>query len=122
MPSLPTCTLLDPPIRHLLSYPDKDLVFSKGQHRAGTRTFQMHDHAGAVLRPQIAAAWGAETGFAGALRLSAREIGDAGELIDRAGSSDFLKPATGTRNGANDFKRIGPSLVLQGAAAATTLW
>jgi len=49
MPSLSACTRIDPPIRYLLSHPDKDLVFSKGQHCTGTRTSQMHDHAGAVL-------------------------------------------------------------------------
>ena len=45
-----------PAPRRLLSHPNYDLVFSEGQHRAGTRTLQMHDHAGAVFQPQIAAA------------------------------------------------------------------
>src|SRR5215469_3029182 len=102
----------------LLSHPNEDLVFSEGQHRAGTRAFQVHDHARAVLQPQIAAARRAETGLAGALRVSARKIGDAGELVDGAGSADFLKTATGARNSADHFKRVGPPLVFERAAAA----
>src|SRR5262249_28341221 len=78
----------------LLSHPNKDLVLAKGQHRAATRARPMHDHAGAVFEPQIAAAGRAETSLAGALRVSARKIGDAGELVDGAGRSDFLSSLT----------------------------
>ena len=105
--------------RRLLSHSNEDLVFSEGQHRAATRALQMHGHAGAVLQPQIAAARSAQTGFARALRVSARKIGDAGELVDRAGRADFRNPATGARNSAQHFEWIGLPLVLQGAVAAT---
>src|SRR5262245_33196422 len=71
-------------MNRLLSHSDKDLVFSEGQHRAATRPLQVHDHAGAVLQPQIAAARGAQTGLAGTLSISARKIGNAGELVDGA--------------------------------------
>src|SRR5215469_15576621 len=78
----------------------------------------MHDHARAVLQPQIAAARRAETGLAGALRVSARKIGDTGELVDGAGSADFLKTATGARNSAYHFEPVGPPLVFQRATTA----
>src|SRR5215469_7795271 len=94
----------------LLSHSDEDLVFAEGQHRAGACALQMHDHAGAVLQPQIAAARRAETGLAGALRVSARKIGNAGELVDGAGSGDFVNSATGASNCAEHFERIAPSL------------
>jgi len=95
-----------PAPRRLLSHPNYDLVFSEGQHRAGARAFQVHNHAGVVLQPQIAAARRAETGFAGALRVSARKIADADELVDGAGGADFLNPATGAHDAAEDFERI----------------
>src|SRR6516225_6197786 len=53
------------------------------------------------------------------LRVSARKIGNAGELINGARSGNFFNPAAGTRNSADHFEWIGPPLVLQGAAAAT---
>ena len=89
----------------LLIHPDKDLVISEGQHRATARALQVHDHPGVVLQPQIAAAGRAEAGLAGALRVSACKIGNAGQLVNRAGSADFLKPATRTRNSADHFDR-----------------
>src|SRR6516162_3066375 len=109
-----------PAPRRLLSHPNYDLVFSEGQHRAGARAFQVHNHAGVVLQPQIAAARRAETGFAGALRVSARKIADADELVDGAGGADFLNPATGApatgaHDAAEDFERIVLPLAFQGA-------
>src|SRR5215831_13501615 len=94
----------------LLSHSDEDLVFAEGQHRAGACALQMHDHAGAVLQPQIAAARRAEPGLAGALRVPAREIGDAGELVDGARSADLLDPAAGARDSAEHFEWIAPPL------------
>src|SRR5262249_27895610 len=119
MPSLPACTRCDPPIRSLRSHPDKDLVFSKGQHRAATRSLQVQDHTGTVLQPQMPVPRGAQAGFAGALRVPAWKIRDAGELTDGAGRADFLDPATAACNGTEHFERIGSPLELQGAGAAT---
>src|SRR5262245_11146495 len=92
--------------------------FPRGQHRAVARALQVHDHAGTVLQPQVAAAGMAKAGLAGAFRVSAEEIGNAGKLVNRAGSADFLNPATGTGNSADHFERIPPPLVLEGAGAA----
>jgi len=78
----------------------------------------MHDHAGVVFQPQIAAARRAETGLAGALRISARKIVDPRELIHGPRSADFLYPATGARNRAYKFEWVGTPLVFQGAATA----
>src|SRR5262249_55917009 len=105
--------MLPPSLAGLLSHPDKDLVFAKRQHGAAARSLQVHDHPGAVLQPQIAAAGRAETGLAGALRISGREIGNASELVDRAGRGDFVNPATRARNSADHFEWVGPSPVFQ---------
>jgi hypothetical protein len=92
--------------------------FPRGQHYAAARALQMHDHAGVVFRPQIAAARRAETGLASALRVSARKVANARELIDGAGSADFLNAATGARNRADKLEWVGTPLVFQGTAAA----
>src|SRR5689334_2293843 len=63
----------------------------------------------AVLRPALPVLCG----------VSARKIGDAGELIDGAGRADFRNSATGPRNSAQHFEWIGLPFVLQGAVAAT---
>jgi hypothetical protein len=52
------------------------------------------------------------------LRVSARKIDHIRELVDRAGSGELINPATGARNGANDFEWVAPSLVLEGTVAA----
>src|SRR5215813_4496551 len=101
----------------LLSHPDKDLVFSEGQHCAAARSLHVHDHAGVILQPQIAGARRVQTGLAGALRVSARKIGNAGEFVDGAGSGDFVNSAARARNSAEHFEWIAPPLVLEGTAA-----
>src|SRR5215470_1173331 len=106
------------PGSRLLTHSNDDLLFSEGQHCAAARALQMHDHAGVVFQPQIAAARRGETGLAGALCISARKIGDARELIDGARSADFLNPATGTRNRAYKLEWVGTPLVFQDTAAA----
>ena len=99
-----------------LSHPDKDLVAAEGQHRPGARALQVHDHAGAVLQPQIATARGAQTRRAGALRVSPAKIGDIVELIDRARGTNFFNPTTGARDSADQFERIRAPLEIEGAA------
>src|SRR5215469_5434449 len=79
----------------------------------------MHDHAGTVLKPQIAAARRAETGVARALRVSATKIANTGELVDRTGRADFLNPAAWARDGPDKSERIGLPLEIEGATAAT---
>ena len=48
--------LIDPRGALLLARPNEDLVLSERQHRAAARALQVHDHAGVVFQPQIAAA------------------------------------------------------------------
>src|SRR5215469_5323077 len=79
----------------------------------------MHDHAGTVLKPQIAAVRRAETGLARALRVSATKIAYAGELVDRTGRADFLNPAAWARDGPDKSERIGLPLKIEGATAVT---
>jgi hypothetical protein len=79
----------------------------------------MHDHAGIVLEPQIAAARRAEASLARALRVSAGKIADIGELVDKAGRADFLNAAAWARDGTDKSEGIGLPRKIEGAATAT---
>src|SRR5262249_411022 len=99
----------------LLGHPYDDLVFSEGQHRAGARAFQVHITPASFSTHKSLLPDELRPALAGALRVSARNIGDAGELVDRARGADFLDPATRAHNRAEHFEGIGAPLVLQGA-------
>ena len=90
----------------LLSHPNDDLVYPEGQHHAGTRAFQMHDHAGVVLQTTNRCCPTGSNRLCGALRVPTGKIGDAGELVDGAGGADFPNPADRAHNTAKHLCRV----------------
>src|SRR6516164_111937 len=108
-------------VRHL----DGNLFELRNQLRGTSpHALQMHHNAGAVLQPGIASA--------DAVRVYAREIGDAGEFVDHTRGGDLRQTATRAedpgdfgelaarraKERANEFEWIGSPLIVQQTVAA----